>query len=244
MSQSTVDDQLNRLSSWIKESESTIVLTGAGMSTESGIPDFRSANGVWQKIDPKKVATPQALENYYSDFHSFYSKRIDDLEDVQPHLGHYALAELEKEGLVDGIITQNVDGLHQKAGSEKVYEIHGSLKKIHCNNCGMPTQLSLFKEKAECPNCTGPLRPGVVLFGEPLPEEILNKSLLEVQQADLMIVIGTSLEVAPVNQLPYMTNGRVVLLNNERTFNDSIFDMVIIGKAGPLLKELKNIIDD
>lgn len=221
---------------WIRSSKKTIVLTGAGMSTESGVPDFRSASGWWTKTDPQKVATVEALHTNYPLFHEFYSMRINLLEKCSPHEGHFILAEWEKKGWISRIATQNVDGFHLKAGSQNVDELHGSIHTFRCQSCGKGATKEAFLKMERC-ECQGKLRPNVVLFGESLPEEAWMRAISNIRSADLVIVIGTSLEVYPVNQLPMMTNGKTVYMNKEMTHH-SYFDCILQGKAKELLIQI------
>ncbi|MBA1334555.1 MAG: NAD-dependent protein deacetylase of SIR2 family [Firmicutes bacterium] len=234
--------EIKSLSHWIKASGFTVILTGAGMSTESGLPDFRSKSGWWRNIDPSTVATVDALETNYSLFHDFYSMRLKTLEACSPHEGHYILAEWEKRNLVHSIVTQNVDGFHKAAGSSRVYELHGSLRSIRCSGCGKPGTVEDFLDRVACRSCGERLRPGVVLFGEMLPQDAWECALRDIKRADLVIVIGTSLQVYPANQLPTMTKGRAVLINYEAYSGGSRFDMVLQGKARDTLIELNRII--
>ena len=226
------------LSKWLKASQKTVVLTGAGMSTESGIPDFRSASGWWQNIDPRTVATVEALEQNHSLFHEFYKIRIENLEKVAPHEGHEILVDWEKRGLVSLIATQNVDGFHQLAGSQNVEELHGSIRTIRCQHCGKRDEMAAFLQKESC-HCSGKLRPNVVLFGENLPQESWQNSMCAIEEAELVVVIGTSLEVYPVNQLPSMTNGKIVYINLDIARQATQFDLTIQGKAKEVLQQVK-----
>lgn len=233
---------MESLAGWIKASGFTVILTGAGMSTESGLPDFRSRRGWWKNIDPSTVATIDALETDYSLFHDFYSMRLKKLEECRPHEGHYILAEWEKRNLVYSIATQNVDGFHKSAGSSKVHELHGSLRSIRCSGCGKPGTVEGFLGGESCSSCGKSLRPGVVLFGEMLPQDAWECALRDIKGADLVIVIGTSLQVYPANQLPSMTKGRTVLINYDAPSGGSRFDLVVEGKARDTLIRLDRLI--
>lgn len=219
----------------VDEAKKVVILTGAGMSTEAGVPDFRSQNGWWKQIDPRTVATTEALEGQYGLFHDFYSFRIRSLGDVRPHSGHAVIAKWEKQGKAGAVATQNVDGLHQAAGSRQVYELHGSILSCRCHACGRPAAQGTFLDKEACP-CGGKLRPNVVLFGESLPSGAWDMALNRIERADLVIVIGTSLTVYPVNQLPYLTKGKRILINMETTGEENRFDLVLLGKAGEILE--------
>lgn len=231
-----------QLAAWLKESNNTVVLTGAGMSTESGLPDFRSKSGWWKNIDPTTVASVQALKDNYALFHEFYKTRMEDLGHSQPHEGHFILAQWEKRGLVRAIATQNVDGFHQKAGSQKVYELHGSIRSARCHNCSAPVEMDQFLGGEPCRKCGGKLRPNVVLFGEILPEEAWDQSISAIRMAELVVVIGTSLQVYPVNQLPKMTKGKIAIINLEPTDQDKRFDLAIYSKAGEALMEVEEFL--
>lgn len=147
------NEKLGLLSLWMKQSKYTVVLTGSGMSTESGIPDFRSAGGWWRNIDPAKVASSYALETQYELFRDFYIMRINTLANCKPHEGHRLLAEWEKRGLVHCLATQNVDQFHQESGSRNVYELHGNIRTVRCADCGRVAVLDDFLEKKPCAKC-------------------------------------------------------------------------------------------
>lgn len=224
----------------MKESNRTVVLTGAGMSTESGIPDFRSSTGLWQNIDPRIVASTESMQKNYEQFREFYQMRIAALDNCKPHQGHLILAELEKRGLVSLIATQNVDQLHQQAGSKNVAELHGNIVTFRCKKCGKPHTKEQFLNNSICTYCSGKLRPNVVLFGETLPMVAWERTLHKIHEADLVIVIGTSLEVYPVNQLPSMSKGKLVYINREQTSLSAhySFDLVLEGSAGEVLADV------
>jgi NAD-dependent SIR2 family protein deacetylase len=230
------------LSTWLHNSKYTTILTGAGISTESNIPDFRSKEGWWKNIDPRMVATTDALKNNYELFHEFYSMRIKGLENCAPHKGHEILASWEQKGLIQAIATQNVDGFHTAAGGRNVYELHGSIHKFRCEDCSSPASKELFLTKEACSHCGGNLRPGIVLFGESLPEDSWNSSMEHIRKSELVIVIGTSLEVYPASSLPQMTDGKTVYINTEFSPNRPKFDLFIKGKAGEVLQQLDEIL--
>ena len=237
-------DKIRELAQWIADSAYTVVLTGAGCSVDAGIPDFRSPEGWWRKIDPMKVATVDALENNYPLSWEFYHDRIKHLDTVKPHPGHYVLARLEERGKLQLVATQNVDGLHQMAGNRHVAELHGSIRSFRCHSCLRAATREQFMAKEPCPACGGKLRPNVVLFGELLPEDAWSRAMDAVRQAELVIVIGTSLQVYPVNQLPSMTRGKTALLNKEETGEEHRFDLFIPGRAAPLLTEIGEALEN
>jgi NAD-dependent protein deacetylase/lipoamidase len=205
-------DQAVRLAELIRESRCTVALTGAGISVPSGIPDFRTpGKGIWEKVDPMEVAHIDAFRRDPARFWGFYRQRLKMLEDVEPNGAHEALAELERQGLLEAVITQNIDTLHAKAGSERVIEVHGSIRTSSCQNCGARIRTAeiekLFDEDraAICSSCGGPVKPDVVLFGEMLPADAIAEAEALAARADLMLCIGSSLEVFPVAGLPSVT---------------------------------------
>lgn len=231
------------LADWLRESTYTVVLTGAGMSTESGLPDFRSAkDGLWTKKDPTKLASTEALNRNVEEFFQFYRHRVIGLKQCKPHKGYDILVKWENEGLIQSIITQNVDGFHEEAGSKNVAELHGTLKRLHCQTCKKEYDNEAFiKEEYYC-ECGGKLRPSVVLFGEMLPEEALVKATMETEKAELFIVLGSSLSVSPANQFPLLAKGRgakLVIVNMEQTDFDRYADLVVNDtKIGDYLEEI------
>ncbi len=235
------ESKISQLKEWLEDSNHTVVLTGAGMSTESGIADFRSRDGIWKRLNPMELASINALENNYDQFHEFYKMRIESLSSCKAHEGYYILSDWEKRGLIDSIITQNVDDFHLQAGSKKVYRIHGSINEFRCSRCNHIASKEEFLEKRSCIKCKGNLRPGVVLFGGSLPEKELNIAIDEMKRADLVIVIGTSLTVFPVSQLPDLSNGKKVYINKEIP-RGSNFDLEFEKSAGQLLKKIDEIL--
>jgi NAD-dependent deacetylase len=208
-------DQAQRLAELIHESSCTVALTGAGISVPSGIPDFRSpGEGLWQKVDPMEVAHIDAFRRDPAKFWGFYRPRFQMLGDKEPNGAHRALAALESRGLLEAVITQNIDTLHQGAGSERVIEVHGSIRTSSCQSCGASFRLeevdSLFADDgaAVCRRCEGPVKPDVVLFGELLPAEAMAEAESLAARAELMLCVGSSLEVYPVAGLPTVTIGR------------------------------------
>ncbi|BAQ11843.1 NAD(P)(+)-protein-arginine [Bacillus sp. OxB-1] len=230
------------LADLMKKSNYIIVYSGAGMSTESGLPDFRSAKtGLWENEDPAQVASTEAMNKDVERFFEFYRKRVLGVKDCQPHIGHELLAKWERGGIIQGIITQNVDGFHSVAGSENVMELHGTLQKVHCQTCGREYENTRYEEQAYYCECGGKLRPSVVLFGEMLPEETFMKATRESEQADLFIVLGSSLTVTPANHFPLIakeTGAKLVIINLEPTIFDGYADLVINDrKIGEVLEE-------
>ncbi|MBS4209555.1 NAD-dependent deacylase [Bacillus sp. FJAT-50079] len=230
------------LSQWLKESNYTVVFTGAGMSTESGLPDFRSKNsGMWKQEDPSKIATTEALNENVERFFEFYRQRVIGVNECKPHKGYHTLAKWEKDGIIQSIITQNVDGFHKEAGSENVAELHGTMKQVHCHTCGKEYGNEMYADQKFHCECGGKLRPSVVLFGEMLPEEPFMKAAEESEKAELFIVLGSSLTVSPANQFPLIAKqnrAKLVIINMEPTEFDMYADLVINDrKIGEVLQE-------
>jgi NAD-dependent deacetylase len=196
----------------LENADRVVALTGAGISVPSGIPDFRTpGSGIWENVDPFEVATIDAFRRDPRRFWSFYRPRFAALGDKLPNLAHQALVELEGRGMLDAVITQNVDRLHRKAGSSRVIEVHGSIETSSCTSCestwGLEDVEALFDDDgvAVCPTCVGYVKPDVVLFGEMLPEAAMAEAHALAEGADVLLCVGSSLEVFPVAALPQLT---------------------------------------
>jgi NAD-dependent deacetylase len=217
--------------------------TGAGISTESGIPDFRSPEGIWAEVDPFEVASIQAFRGDPERVWGFYRERIHALLEAEPNAGHRALAELERRGLVQAVVTQNIDTLHVRAGSRDVVEVHGSIRSATCLACGSSQALDEVLAQLQqrpaplCPACGAILKPGVVLFGELLPAEAMRRATELAQGASLMLVVGSSLEVWPVAGLP-LEAGSIAIVNRGPTALDDRAEVKIDGGAGETLGAL------
>jgi NAD-dependent deacetylase len=242
----TVTTQAERLAELLRDSTHAVVLTGAGVSVPSGIPDFRTpGSGIWENVDPMEVAHIDAWRRDPDRFWSFYRDRFTTLVDKQPNEAHLALAELERRGLVRGVITQNVDRLHRKAGSERVVEVHGSIDYSVCMECGGRVSLERVIESEgtpECRSCVTPLKPDVVLFGELLPERAMTEAQTLALEADLMVCVGSSLEVYPVAGLPAMTHGgggRIALVTQGPTPYDAEAEVKL---DGDVVEELRGVL--
>ena len=241
------------LAAALAASEYAVVLTGAGISTESGIPDFRSPGGVWEKFDPMEVGSLSTFISEPERFWSFHRPRIDMLADVQPNPAHLAVAELERRGIVRAVVTQNIDRLHAKAGSDPI-EVHGALDRGLCLRCQDAVSLDELVARADaaedgvprCSSCGFQLKSGVVLFGEPLPAAAIEAAYAEAARADLMLVIGSSLLVAPVSQLPGIVldnGGTLAILTESETPYDGAAQVRLHGRAAAQMQEAVAALD-
>ena len=238
------------LAALIREADSVIALTGAGISVPSGIPDFRTpGKGLWEKVDPMEVAHIDAFHRDTKRFWSFYRPRFADLGGKEPNAAHAALAELEHRGALDAVITQNSDRLHAKAGTERLVEVHGSIATSSCTTCRTSYPLEnvgeLFDDDgvATCACCMGKVKPDVVLFGELLPEPAMAEAQALCAAADLLLCIGSSLEVHPVAALPELTlaaGGRVALVTQGPTPYD---DDATVKLDGDVVSELSAVLE-
>jgi NAD-dependent deacetylase len=242
-----VEQSISALASLLLERQPCVVLTGAGISTESGIPDFRSPTGIWARYDPMEYATIQAFRRDPVKVWEFYALRFEMLTRAEPNAGHRALAELEHRGLVDAVVTQNIDGLHERAGSRDVVEVHGSIRSASCLECGVRVPLrdvvaALAEAPAPpCPACSAIVKPDVVMFGELLPVDAIDRAFELAQGAALLLVVGSSLEVHPVAGLPAETvaaGGEVAIVNRGPTPFDGLASVRIDGGAGETLAAL------
>ena len=233
----------------IKAAHYTIVLSGAGSSTPSGIPDFRSTgSGLWTRFSPMEFASLTAFRHQPVKFYEWLRPLASEMLNAKPNAAHYAFADLGKKGIVKTIITQNVDGLHQRAGSTHVLEVHGSLETLTCSGCYRQYPSNGFIEPyiqegriPTCPKCNKFLKPDVVLFEEQLPKKVWLKSIEEVKTCDLMIVAGSSLVVMPVAALPMtaIENGaHVIVVNKDETYIDECADVTIHGDLADIIPEL------
>jgi NAD-dependent deacetylase len=234
------------LAELITSRQPTVVLTGAGVSTESGIPDFRSPTGIWADLDPMDYASLDAFRADPERVWGFYSKRIELLTGAQPNEAHHALAELEHGGYVEAIVTQNIDLLHTRAGSEEVVEVHGSIRTASCPACGAsyPLEESLLP-LPRCAECRAVLKPDVVFFGELLPRAAIDRAYELARSAALMLVVGSALEVYPVADLPLETRragGSLAIVNRGPTALDDEAALRIEGSAGEILREVATVL--
>jgi NAD-dependent deacetylase len=240
--------EVERLAELLGQSRRTVALTGAGVSVPSGIPDFRTPEtGLWAKVDPMEVAHIDVFERDPERFWSYYRPRFSTLGDKEPNRAHEALAELERRGLIEGVITQNIDRLHRAAGSENVIEVHGSIETSSCMACGAAFGLDemddLFDERgvAICASCGGAVKPDVVLFGEMLPADAIERATELAEGADLMLCVGSSLAVHPVAGLPQLTlgnGGRLAIVTKGETPYDGDAELKLRGEVDEELAAL------
>lgn len=257
-----MNDQYGTLAHYIKKAERVMVLTGAGMSTESGLLDFRSSNGMWAGRDPRQIASIKSIQPRQknetkaeyrariADFIRFYGWRMGEVKAHQPNTGHLVLAKWHKKKRITHLVTQNVDGYHQKAGHGPVHAIHGNLMELRCDVCGHVQGVNKYLSYDEntdyfCKMDGGFLRPGVVLFGEDLPGSA-NIAFNLAKQCDLIIAMGSSLQVSPANSLTMEVlshGGKLVIINNEPTAQDNYADLVIHETISKVLVQVDRILE-
>lgn len=246
-----MDEHLDRIADWLVRARQGVAFTGAGISTESGIPDFRGPDGFWKRNDQAKFT----IQNYVRDpehrkerWRQAVQGRSFMRTDTKPNAGHVALARLEQLGCIRGVITQNIDGLHHEAGNEHVLELHGNAKRIGCLSCGESWPAAdVLKRVAEgeddpsCTYCGGILKSTTISFGQQLPADVIEAAQRWSLEADFFLVVGSSLVVTPAAALPGMAKqmgARLAIVNREPTDQDGRFDVVIHGDAGPTLSEI------
>lgn len=245
--------EIKKLKQFMDESKKIVFFGGAGVSTESGIPDFRSKDGLYNNKDvnfaryePEDLLSRECLYNNPTVFYEFYRQKMDT-RNVKPNITHYKLAELEQQGKLLCVITQNIDGLHQKAGSKTVYEIHGTTQRNYCVKCKQEVSSDfIFKSTdkiPKCPHCGRPIRPDVTLYGENLPNQALENAINALNQADMLIIGGTSLSVYPAANLIYDFHGEhLVVINREPLENKQILnpssDLMIVANLGDIFSQL------
>lgn len=248
---------IEQVARWAAGARNGVAFTGAGISTESGIPDFRGPGGFWERND----ATKYTIQNYVADpehrkqqwRRSAQGRVLDSSERPKPNAGHIALARLEELGLMRGVITQNIDGLHYEAGSRRVLELHGTTKRIGCLECraSWPAEEILQRVRGgeddpRCTECGGIMKRATISFGQSLPMDVLREAHEWSLEADFFLVVGSSLVVTPAADLPVaakQAGARLVILNRERTQLDRFADVVINSDAGPTLTELLSLVE-
>ncbi len=245
-----LEEALSRTAAWLRESQYTVVFTGAGISVESGIPPFRGPNGLWTKYDPRCIEINYFLQNPRDSWRKMKEIFFDSMEGAQPNTAHLALARFEEAGYVHWLITQNIDFLHQRAGSTKVTEFHGSIGSLHCLACGMKvltSDLSWEPFPPVCQECGSIIKPDFVFFGEDIPEKALSTSFSEAEKAELMLIIGTAGEVVPAAMLPTIAKrkgARIVEINLAPSrYTEGISDIFLQGSAAAVMSRLEKEID-
>ena len=229
-------EKFETAAAWLKNSHRAVALTGAGISTPSGIPDFRSQNqGLWNRFDPIEVASIRTFHQNPRRFFDWFIPLLQQSMNAQPNSAHLGLAKLEQVGILKTIITQNIDGLHHRAGSKKILEVHGSVRQMTCTHCHRTVDNEKNLEHLlnghipHCSECNGILKPDVILFGEPLPAETWENAMTFSQTCDVMLVIGSSLEVMPVAGLPLDAldnHAKIILINRTPTYLDNQADFI------------------
>lgn len=238
-----MNEKIEKFKTLVNESNNIVFFGGAGVSTESGIPDFRSKDGLYNqkyKYPPEEILSHTFFMNNTEEFFKFYKEKMNSLK-YEPNVTHIKLAELEKEGKLKAVVTQNIDGLHQKAGSKNVYELHGSVLRNYCMKCHKFYDAEYVFNSSGVPkcSCSGIIKPDVVLYEEALDEETLEKSVYAIANADLLIVAGTALTVYPASGLiNYFRGKNLVLINRDTTPFDNRADLVINESLGKVFGEI------
>jgi NAD-dependent deacetylase len=241
--------QIQQAAMLIQASNNVTAFTGAGISTDSGIPDFRSeSSGLWKNVDPMTVASIYGFKRNPKAFYDWVRPLSDVALHAQPNPAHYALVDLEKMGYLQSIITQNIDMLHTRAGNQTIYELHGHLRQATCIHCFTVYDgeivLKQFLENGEVPHCSkchSVLKPNIILFGEQLPIAEFRAAQDAAKSCDLMLIVGSSLEVAPASDIPFIAQrqgAKLIIINLEATLIDSYADVVIHGRAAHILPEI------
>lgn len=238
-----MNEDIKKLRDMVARSDNIVFFGGAGVSTESGIPDFRSADGLYNqryKYPPETILSHSFFESNPEEFYRFHRDKLV-IPDAKPNSAHFKLAELERQGKLRAVITQNIDGLHQLAGSKNVFELHGSIHRCYCAGCGKPYPESFINEGEGVPRCDcgGVVRPDVVLYEEGLDMEVLSSATHYIRRADMLIVGGTSLVVYPAAGLvSYYKGNRLVLINRDATGHDDMAALVIREKIGEVFAQI------
>ena len=242
-----IQEQILAAKEIIEKSNKITVLTGAGISAESGIPTFRGSDGMWNNLNPQDIATPDAYKNDPKLVWEWYDWRRRIIDKATPNHGHLALAEIERQKEKFTLLTQNIDGLHQVAGNKNIIELHGNIWEIKCEKCGLISknyEVPLPQLPPKCSECGEMTRPNVVWFGEIIPMEIIDSSLLSIEESDLMMIIGTSGVVEPaasMGLLAKQSDKKVIEINLDQTPNTGIYDISIQAKSGEVLPLFYNV---
>ncbi len=236
-----MQDKILEAKNIIEQASSLSVLTGAGISSESGIPTFRGEEGLWKNYSPQELASPEAFRRDPSLVWEWYDWRRKIIHGATPNAGHTALSRLEEEKDRFTLITQNIDGLHQKAGNRNIIEIHGSIWELRCTNCSYTIknyEVPLDPLPPVCDRCDAIMRPGTVWFGEIIPMSVIDKTILAIEESEVMLIVGTSGVVEPAASMGLMakqSEKKVIEINLDQTPNSSIYDVSIQAKSGEVL---------
>ncbi len=243
-----LEDRIEQAASLLRRARHAIALTGAGISTPSGIPDFRTpGSGLWEHSDPMAVASIYTFRRRPEAFYRWAQPMVKLMREAQPNPAHLALTQLERADVLKAVLTQNIDNLHQRAGSKNVLELHGHLQEVTCLNCSRTApaeqalQAVMQGEVPRCATCGGVVKPNVVLFGEQLPSEVLVAAMGHVRAADLMLVAGSSLQVMPVARMPALVHaagGQVIVVNRQETYADEFAAAVFREDVAEILPRL------
>ena len=237
-----MDDKIMQLKKWIDESDNVVFFGGAGVSTESGIPDFRSVDGLYNqkwKYPPETILSHSFFVKYPEEYYRFHREKLV-IDGVKPNAAHLKLAELEQAGKLRAVVTQNIDGLHQAAGSKKVLELHGSILRSYCSACGRPYPADKMNRGEGVPRCAcgGVIRPDIVLYEEPLDDDVVSEAIRVISGAEVLIIGGTSLNVYPAAGLiNYYRGNKLALVNLSETPYDDEADLVIHEKIGKVFSQ-------
>lgn len=238
-----MNDNIRKFKEWVDGSSNIVFFGGAGVSTESGIPDFRSVDGLYNQkwhYPPETILSHTFFENDPAEYFRFHREKLV-VDDAKPNRAHLKLAELEKEGKLKAVVTQNIDGLHQMAGSREVLELHGSILRAYCSRCGKPYSADKMNHGTGIPRCDcgAVVRPDIVLYEEPLDDRIMRKAIDYIRKADILIVGGTSLNVYPAAGLiNYYEGNKLVLINLSETPYDRYADLIIHEKIGEVFSQI------
>lgn len=239
-----MDEKLAKLKKWIDESDNIVFFGGAGVSTESGIPDFRSVDGLYNqewKYPPETILSRTFFDRNPEEYYRFHHAKLV-VDGAKPNRAHLRLAELEREGKLKAVVTQNIDGLHQAAGSKNVLELHGSILRAYCTRCGRPypaDRMNHCDGVPRCESCGGVIRPDIVLYEEPLDQDIMERAVRAIRSADVLIIGGTSLGVYPAAGLiNYYRGDKMALVNLSETPFDRYADLVIHEKIGSVFSQV------
>lgn len=249
-------ESLKTAAHMLSEAQRVVVFTGAGISTESGIPDFRSPGGIWSQYNPDDLTYQRfrSHEKYRKLYWEYDRDRYPAMRDASPNSAHMAIVELEKSGHLKALITQNIDGLHKKAGNspDKIFELHGTVREVTCLDCGARWPREEITDKMDtegievpyCPHCGGPLKCATIAFGQPMPEDVLEESVKHARNCDFFLTIGSSLVVQPACFLPLeakRAGARLALINREATQYDQYMDVLLKGQAVQVMDSLMGV---